>query len=95
MADKHHSGRYVKREQRALLKIQKEQLGMDSSICSSIDSIQNAIIFINNIDWVVDSTIKQNGRIETQLKSLDKNSKVRDEYELMRKSNDEFLKRVK
>ncbi|MBR4733656.1 MAG: hypothetical protein IK081_12900 [Lachnospiraceae bacterium] len=90
MADKHHSGRKVKKNQRSLYERQR------SVLCASPGNDppepQKAAIFkIDNIDSVVDDTIRQNGAIDTQKSALDKDSKVLKEYDEIQKNNDMFM----
>lgn len=89
MADKHHSGRYVKREQRELLHQQRKALGMTTE--GGADFNQSALILEKDAADAVRKTIEQNSSIKTHMKTLDKGSPVRDEYEQFLSENQSFI----
>lgn len=89
MADKHHSGKYTKSEQRKLLLKQEQILGMREDI--EPDFRDAVVCFINAIDDIRSMTEEQNGRINCQLKALDRNSQVKGDYTKMLEGNKNFL----
>ena len=91
MADKHHSGRLVKKKQKELEKKQKESLGLPENC--DLENANVAIRFPEKVEETITETIKQNGRIEAQEAALDKHSKENKVYEKMKDNNGVYLKK--
>lgn len=89
MADKHHSGKMVKKKQKELEKAQKESLGLPENC--DLKNANSVIRFPQMIVNVRKETIKQNGRIETQVNALDKDSKAKKEYQKSEDNNTHYL----
>lgn len=92
MADKYHSGRWIKDKQRMLEEGQRKVLGMSTGSVSHYN--QCAIVFEDAKEPVMFQTIEQIGGINTQLRALDKRSKVRNEYEQFLLTNQSFLNQI-
>lgn len=93
MADKHHSGRFVKDKQREIYQQQRKSLGMDLERESS--DFDKSVITFDDAEQILQESIIQNGRIEAQCSALDKNSKVKKEYDAFRLNNEKYINNVK
>lgn len=92
MADKHHSGKMVKKKQKELEKTQKESLGLPENC--DLKSANSVIRFPQMIDKVREETIKQNGRIDAQVNALDKDSKEKKDYHKYEDNNTHYLNKT-
>ena len=92
MADKHHSGYYVKGKQRELEKKQKESFFLSDD--RDEDFSKAAMVDTESILDVKEKTQKQQEAINTQMHALDKNSPRRKDYEAYLERNQEYIDQV-
>lgn len=89
MADKHHSGKDAKKNQKKLEEDIKNVFGLSNS--DNPDLSKSAIVFVEKIDEILDKSKEQKGRILNQMSALDKYSPVKKEYETFLSNVDNYI----